>query len=461
MHVLVCVRGSVRVRVGNGVQALIVAERPKCSGYCLNVKNGWLLSVIRVMDSTQVEGASDPAPGSSEETAAASKDGQATCSGNQEQQGPENGAQQDDVSNDDEIESSEENLRVLKTMAKSQFTNARREILSKIAHGQHVSSAELDALSGIHKRATSVIGDLLSLFASTVDKQEIKERRTLISELEKLEELYSDATEKAASVLYSTQPQQEPQPMDTGPGLHNGAGFSPFPLPSSDNTVPGSSSIGSSSMRTEKRVVGGNSPGNASAVSVLSVGSAVSVGAPAARAVQFPQHATAGERTAPLLTGARSVRHAARSFFPSYRDSGIAPQWSEHPDTAFQLPTGAASPWAAHSTPVVAETNQYQIGGLARHMCIYPQSAVGAPLPMPASPLCCVAHCQACDRCFASTRGRARHRCSRICSRPTVQDRQGFSCVCTCSRRFRSPHHLDRHRAVCSFSLSAAAPGPT
>ena len=98
-------------------------------------------------------------------------------------------------------------------------------------------------------------------------------------------------------------------------------------------------------------------------------------------------------------------------------------------------------------------------GGLARHKCTYPQSAVVAPLP--ASPLCCVAHCQACDRCFASTRGRARHRCSRTCSRPTVQDRQGFTCVCACSRRFRLPHHLDRHRAVCSSSLSAAPPGPT
>ena len=98
-------------------------------------------------------------------------------------------------------------------------------------------------------------------------------------------------------------------------------------------------------------------------------------------------------------------------------------------------------------------------GGLARHKCTYPQSAAGAPLP--ASPLCCIAHCQACDRCFASTRGCARHRCSRTCSRPTIQDRQGFTCVCACSRRFRLPHHLDRHRAVCSSSLSAAPPGPT
>ena len=91
-------------------------------------------------------------------------------------------------------------------------------------------------------------------------------------------------------------------------------------------------------------------------------------------------------------------------------------------------------------------------GGLKRHKCTYSQPAVGAPLPLPASPPCCVDHCQACYHCFAYTRGRARHRCSRTYSRPTVQDRQGFTCVCACSRRFRLPHHLDRHRDVCSSS---------
>ena len=233
--------------------------------------------------------------------------------------------------NDDEAESSEENLRVLKTVAKSQFTNARRGILSKIAHSQHVSSAKLDALTEMHQHQTSVIGDLLSLFASTVDKQEVKERRKPIAELEKLEELYSDATEKAARVLYSTQQQQEPPPMDTCPGLHDGAGFSPLPLASSDSTVSGSSSIGSSSsssssssMMTDKRVLDGSSPGNANPVSVSSVESAVSAGTPGARVVQFSQHASiSGARTTPLLTAARSLRPAARSFVPGYRDSGI------------------------------------------------------------------------------------------------------------------------------------------
>ena len=62
-----------------------------------NGSRGWFLSVIRVKDSASVEGAPDPTPGSSEETVDASKDGQATCSGNQEQQVPENGAQQDVV----------------------------------------------------------------------------------------------------------------------------------------------------------------------------------------------------------------------------------------------------------------------------------------------------------------------------------------------------------------------------
>ena len=35
-----CFGESVRGSVGNGVQAPIVTERPKRSGYCLNVKNG-------------------------------------------------------------------------------------------------------------------------------------------------------------------------------------------------------------------------------------------------------------------------------------------------------------------------------------------------------------------------------------------------------------------------------------
>ena len=74
---------------------------------------------------------------------------------------------------------------------------------------------------------------------------------------------------------------------------------------------------------------------------------------------------------------------------------------------------------------------------------------------------CCNAQCDTCNRCFLSTQGRNRHRCSTHCHRPTARERDQFPHMCTCSRRFRLVSLLERHRVACSFSLSAAPSGPT
>ena len=100
-------------------------------------------------------------------------------------------------------------------------------------------------------------------------------------------------------------------------------------------------------------------------------------------------------------------------------------------------------------------------GGLAVHRCSAPQPQPPEPRQVYVQDACCAAHCAVCARCFRSVQGRGRHRCSRTGPRPTAQQRNSFSHVCVCSRRFRLPHHLRRHQAACSIFLSDAPPGPT
>ena len=71
---------------------------------------------------------------------------------------------------------------------------------------------------------------------------------------------------------------------------------------------------------------------------------------------------------------------------------------------------------------------------------------------------CCNAHCGTCNRCFRSTQGHNRHRCSTHCHRPTARERDKFPHMCICSRRFRLVSDLGRHRVACSFSLSLCCP---
>ena len=59
-------------------------------------------------------------------------------------------------------------------------------------------------------------------------------------------------------------------------------------------------------------------------------------------------------------------------------------------------------------------------------------------------------------RCFRTVQGRGRHRCSRTGPRPTAQQRNSFSHVYVCSRRFRLLHHLHCHQDACSIFLSDA-----
>ena len=100
-------------------------------------------------------------------------------------------------------------------------------------------------------------------------------------------------------------------------------------------------------------------------------------------------------------------------------------------------------------------------GGLAVHCCSAPQPQPPEPRQVYVQDACCAAHCAVCACCFRSVQGRGRHRCSRTGPRPTAQQRNSFSHVCVCSRRFRLPHHLRRHQAACSIFLSDAPPGPT
>ena len=106
-----------------------------------------------------------------------------------------------------------------------------------------------------------------------------------------------------------------------------------------------------------------------------------------------------------------------------------------------------------------------RIGDRARHKCVVERAKpIAEPIPQPrqvyVQDACCAAHCAVCARCFRSVQGRDRHQCSRTGPRPTAQQRNSFSHVCVCSRRFRLPHHLRRHQAACSIFLTDAPPRP-
>ena len=90
-------------------------------------------------------------------------------------------------------------------------------------------------------------------------------------------------------------------------------------------------------------------------------------------------------------------------------------------------------------------------GGYAVHRCS-PSSSTGAAPSQSlqrTSTSCNPLQCQVCQRTFKSNSGLTRHKCVRA-SRPAVGDRDSFTFVCECGRKFRRQQDLLRHRRFCS-----------